>query len=160
MSVVYCYQEVLVGIPLKVSTGLFAVAKHEAKMTDRSITAQVEHWARIGRAVEAIVAHEELLTLKEAGEMLTPVFPSKVRRQQVHDLLMHIMGGADREAARAAIQKSGRPRYGTDPAHPGMLIQFLPDGTRRLGRLEGRRFVAANKQPDEEVRLLDTELAP
>lgn len=133
------------GIPLKVSDGLFAVAKHEAKATDRSITAQVEHWAKIGRAVEAIVAHDELLALKEAGELLTPVFPSKMRRKEVHDTLMRIMTNADREAARAAIRKSGKARYGTDPAHPGMLVQILPDGTRRLGRLEARRFVVADE---------------
>jgi len=39
-----------------VSDGLFAVAKEEAKAADRSITAQVEHWAKIGRAVEAVLA--------------------------------------------------------------------------------------------------------
>jgi hypothetical protein len=58
---------------------------------------------------------------------------------------MRIMTNADREAAHAAIRKSGKAQYGSDPAHPGMLVQILPDGTRRLGRLEGRRFVAADK---------------
>src|SRR5256885_14089275 len=63
------------GIPLKVSDTLFAVAKQEAQATQRSITAQVEHWARIGRAVEAVLAHQELLTLKHVGELLTPLYP-------------------------------------------------------------------------------------
>lgn len=128
-------------MPLKVSDALLAVARQEAAAADRSITAQVEHWARIGRAVEAILGHEELLTLKRAGELLTPVFPSATRRREVHDLLVALAASPDREATKAAVRRSGKARYAADPAHPGLLVQIFPDGTRRLGRLEGRRFV-------------------
>lgn len=129
------------GTPLKVSDNLFAVAKLEAQATERSITAQVEHWARIGRAVEAILAHRELLTLKLVGELLTPLYPSPARRQEVHDLLARIAAGTDREPTKTALRASETPLYATDPEHPGMLIQVLPDGTRTPGRLEGRKFV-------------------
>ncbi len=129
------------GTPLKVSDSLFAFAKQEAQATQRSITAQVEHWARIGQAVEVILAHEELLTLKQVGELLTPVFPSAVRRQEVHDLLSQIADSTDREATKTALRASGTPLYAADPEHPGMIIQVGSDGTRILGRLEGRRFV-------------------
>jgi hypothetical protein len=129
------------GIPLKVSDSLFAIAKQEAQATERSITAQVEHWALIGRAVEAILAHQELLTLKQVGEVLTPLFPSAARRQEVHDLLTRIAGSTDREPTKKALRESGAPLYATDPEHPGLIVQVLPDGTRTPGRLEGRRFV-------------------
>jgi len=129
------------GIPLKVSDSLFAIAKQEAQATERSITAQVEHWALIGRAVEAILAHQELLTLKQVGEVLTPLYPSVARRQEVHDLLTRIAASTDREPTKKALRESGAPLYATDPEHPGMIVQVLPDGTRMLGRLEGRRFV-------------------
>jgi len=131
------------GIPLKVSDRLFAIAKQEAQATERSITAQVEHWALIGRAVEAILAHQELLTLKQVGEVLTPLFPSAARRQEVHDLLMRIAASPDREPTKQALRESGAPLYATDPEHPGLIVQVLPDGTRTPGRLEGRRFVPA-----------------
>ena len=140
------------GIPLKVSDGLFAVAKQEAQATERSITAQVEHWARIGRAVEAILAHEELLTLKQVGEILTPLYPSAARRQEVHDLLARIASSTDREPIKAALRDSGAPLYATDPEHPGMIVQVLPDGTRTPGRLEGRRFVPANSDPSKSAQ--------
>src|SRR5438132_815176 len=136
--------EVTMGTPLKVSDGLFAVAKQEAQATQRSITAQVEHWARIGRAVEVVLAHQELLTLKQVGEILTPLYPSAVRRQEVHDLLHRIATTADREPTRTALQASGTPLYGTDPEYPGMIVQVMPDGTRTPGHLEGRRFVPAH----------------
>lgn len=129
------------GIPLKVSDTLFAIAKQEAQATERSITAQVEHWALIGRAVEAILAHQELLTLKQVGEVLTPLYPSVARRQEVHDLLTRIAASTDREPTKKALRESGKPLYATDPGHPGMIVQVLPDGTRTPGRLEGRRFV-------------------
>jgi hypothetical protein len=129
------------GIPLKVSDSLFAIAKQEAQATERSITAQVEHWALIGRAVEAILAHQELLTLKQVGEVLTPLFPSAARRQEVHDLLTRIAASTDREPTKKALRESGAPLYATDPEHPGLIVQVLPDGTRTPGRLEGRRFV-------------------
>ena len=129
------------GTPLKVSDNLFAVAKEEAQDTQRSITAQVEHWARIGRAVEAVLAHQELLTLKQVGELLEPLYPSAARRSEVHDLLTRIASSTDREVTKAALRDAGAPLYATDPDYPGMIIQVLPDGTRTPGHLENRRFV-------------------
>ena len=140
------------GTPLKVSDGLFALAKQEAQATQRSITAQVEHWARIGRAVEAILAHQELLTLKQLGDLLTPLYPSATRRQEVHDLLAGIAAGADREATKATLRAAGTPLYATDPEHPGMIIQVLPDGTRIPGRMEGRRFIPIANGPVKSTR--------
>jgi hypothetical protein len=131
------------GTPLKVSDSLFAVARQEAQAASRSITAQVEHWARIGRAVEALVAHRELLTLKKAGELLTPVFPSAARRREVQDLIMRVTASTDREAVIAEIHAAGKPVYAADRHHPGLVVEVAPDGTRRVGRLEGRRFLPA-----------------
>lgn len=135
------------GTPLKVSDSLFAVAKQEANAMDRSITSQVEHWARIGRAVEAILSHQELLALKQVGELLTPLYPTAARRREVHDLLAHIAATADREITTSALRGAGTPVYATDPEHPGLVVQVLPDGTRTPGHLEGRRFVPLQSGP-------------
>jgi hypothetical protein len=62
-------------------------------------------------------------------------------RQEVHDLLMRIATSTDREAIKAALRAAGTPLYSADPEHPGMIVQVLPDGTRTLGHMEGRRFV-------------------
>jgi len=134
------------GTPLKVSDSLFAVAKQEAHAASRSITAQVEYWAKIGRAVEALVAHRELLTLKKAGELLTPVFPSAARRHQVHDLLMRLTASGEREPVKAELRAVGKPMYATDKDHPGMIVEVGLDGKRRVGRLVGRRFVPSEER--------------
>ena len=42
--------------------------------------------------------------------------------------------------ARAEIKRYGTPMYGTDPKHPGFIVEELPDGTRRLGKFVNRRF--------------------
>lgn len=133
------------GTPLKVSDGLFAAAKAEAASENRSITQQVEHWARIGRAVEAALSHPELNELKRTGQVAAPAFPTAVRRREVHDLLVRATQAADRDAIRSAIRKSGRSLYASDPSHPGAIVQVLPDGTRRVGRMSGRRFVPAGR---------------
>jgi len=135
------------GTPLKVSDSLFAAAKEEAQATQRSITAQVEHWARIGRAIEAILAHQELLTLKRVGELLRPLYPSVSRRREVHALLAQIAESADREVTTSALKAAKTPIYSTDPDHPGMIVQVLPDGTRTPGRLENRRFIPMQSDP-------------
>jgi len=140
------------GTPLKVSDSLFAVAKQEAQATQRSITAQVEHWARIGRAVEAILAHQELLTLKQVGELLTPLYPSETRRKEVHDLLTQVALSADREVTKSELRAGGAPVYASDPEYPGMIVQVLPDGSRTPGYLEGRRFVPWSSEKTKSAR--------
>jgi len=130
------------GTPLKVSDDLFRVAKEEATAENRSITAQVEHWARIGRAVEAVLAHDELLGLKKAGPALAPVYPTAERRREVHDMLAKIASMSERPNVTRSI-RSGGPIYGADPKFPGLIVQILPDGTRTPGRMVGRTFVAS-----------------
>jgi hypothetical protein len=80
------------------------------------------------------------------------LYPSAVRRQEVHDLLTRIATTADREPTRTALRDSEAPLYVTDPEYPGMIVQVLPDGTRTPGRLEGRRFAPAKTEPDKSAR--------
>lgn len=129
---------------VKVSERLLALAKQEAQGTHRSITAQIEHWATIGRAVEVILAYRDVLALKRTGTAL-PI-PAEVPPEQVHDLLVRLGVDTEREGLKARLCRSGAPLYETDPAHSGLLVEVLPDGTRTPGRLEGRRFVPVRER--------------
>lgn len=131
--------------PVKVSDNLLALAREEARSAHRSATAQIEHWATLGRAVEAMVAYREVLALKRAGEAL-PI-PSFVRRDEVHDLLARLVEDVDRETVKGRIRASGAPIYAADPEHPGTIVEIQPDGTRIPGHLKGRRFVAPAGKP-------------
>jgi hypothetical protein len=129
------------AVPVKVSDRLLAMAKQEASGTHRSAAAQIEHWATLGRGVEALVAYSEVLALKRAGQTL-PI-PSFVRREDVHDLLMRIVNDGNREGVTARIRAAGTPLYTIHPDDPRMVVEIAADGTGTPGYLEGRRFVAA-----------------
>jgi hypothetical protein len=131
--------------PVKISDRLWALAREEARGTHRSTTAQIEHWATLGRAVEVMVAYRDVLALKRAGHTL-PI-PAQVSRGEVHALLMGLVEDADREKVKARISAAGTPLYTTDPENPGMVVEVQPDGTRTPGHLEGRRFVPAVRRP-------------
>lgn len=131
------------GMPVKLSDLLVKAARAEAKATNRSITAQVEHWAKLGRAVEAALKHEDLLELKRSSGDLDRAFSDATKRDEVLALLDEVARSSERAVITERLQARGKPVYATDPAYPGMLVKIDPDGKRTPGRLEGRKFIPA-----------------
>ena len=130
--------------PVKVSDKLLALAKEEGRGTHRSATAQIEHWATLGRAVETLVAYQDVLALKRTGQAL-PI-PRFVAVEDVHDVLARLLEDTDREKVRARIRAAGGPVYTADADHPGRLVEVHADGARLPGHLDGRRFVPAKRK--------------
>lgn len=129
------------GMPVKLSDALVKLARMEAEAADRSITAQIEHWAKLGRSVETALRHEDALALKHAGGDLHRAFPGASTREAIHAVLHRIATTADRsDLARTLMQ--GRVVYQSDPDGSGAIMRIEPDGTRTVGRIEKRRFVA------------------
>lgn len=52
------------GVPVRLSNELAARARTAAELEDRSISGQVEHWARIGQAIEEVIAASTMKRLK------------------------------------------------------------------------------------------------
>jgi hypothetical protein len=52
------------GIPVRLSADLAQRARSAAETADRSVTDQVEHWARLGQAVEDVVLAKTVARLK------------------------------------------------------------------------------------------------
>jgi len=52
------------GVPVRLSKALTVRARTAANLLDRSLTEQVEHWARLGQVVEAAVSASTVLRLK------------------------------------------------------------------------------------------------
>jgi len=50
--------------PVKLSDPLFQAARDAAQDAERSIAGQIEHWARLGRAIESRLSVEEAVRLK------------------------------------------------------------------------------------------------
>lgn len=137
-------------VPVKVSDKLLALAKKEAEATHRSATAQIEHWATLGRAVEVMAAYGDVLALKRVGSAL-PV-PASVSREAVHDLLAALVSDPDRARVKARIRAGGGPLYTVDPRGSGSVAEVTPDGRRTPGRLVHRRFVPARRKPGRRER--------
>lgn len=119
------------GLPIKISDDLALAAREEADVCDRSIASQVEHWARIGRAVEQVLGHEQLVALKRQARL--PDF-AQAMREATSEL--------GQQKALAHLRTLGGPRYGVDPERPGSIIRIDPDGSRVRGRFVNRHFIA------------------
>ena len=51
-------------------------ARESAALMDRTPTAQIEFWAKLGRVMEGVLTHDAIVTVKEASPSLT--FPSLI----------------------------------------------------------------------------------
>ena len=128
------------GLPVKLSDDLVKVARREAAAADRSMTAQIEHWATLGRSVEAALRHDELLAFKASQGNLANAFPHAATRDSVHRLLREIARTTDRSELARTI-RLGRTVYESDGS--SAIVRIRPDDTRTPGRFEHRRFVPA-----------------
>ncbi len=121
--------------------------KHEARISDRSMAGQVEHWVKIGRAVEAILGNAEVMALKENLQHFVRQATARGVESKIVSAVTHVMMTRDREAVKAHIVGSGVPVYQADPSHPGKVIRIMPDGSRASGRVRGGIFVPAPARP-------------
>ena len=122
--------------PVKISDALIDAAREAAPLANRSLAAQVEHWAALGRAIEGSLTADQSAALKRAVREPTATYATT--SETITTALARALGQALTPAARAELSAellaSGHPIYGTDPALPGLLIRKNPDGTRTAGK--------------------------
>ncbi len=117
-------------IPLRITSDLVHQARNSAAILDRSPTAQIEHWARLGRVVEAVLSGDSIVRIKETKRV--PDMEALVKLTQ--------SPGGQRKA-QALISKYRLPVYESDPNRPKVVVERQPDGTTRKGRFVNRKFV-------------------
>ena len=121
------------GTSLKLSDELVNEARHEAEAADRSLTSQIEHWARLGRSVENVLRHEDILDLKRGRKGVAP--PT---RRDLLATLRKIASESSRKNLSARL-KEGRAVY--QDAGAGRVERIESDGTRTIGRFIERVFL-------------------
>lgn len=99
-------------------------------LADRPATAQIEHWAKLGRVVDAVLTSDSAEKVKKLG-----------RVESLAEIVAYSQSPAGRRRAQAAILRSGVPTYGTHPDFPGAIVQFRADGAKTPGRFINRQFV-------------------
>jgi hypothetical protein len=118
------------SIPLRIDSELVNQARTAGALFDRPPTAQIEHWAKLGRVLESVLVGESVAKVKQ--------------REKVADLDQVValsQSEKGRKKALAIIAKHRGPVYEADPASPDLIIERRPDGSVRRGRFSNRQFV-------------------
>lgn len=120
------------GVPVRLSSNLATQARQTAEIADRSLTEQVEHWARLGQIVEASVSSATVTKLKALS---------------YDAALPELIAAADSPAARAdtaaAIRsRASGPVYGIAADDPDVIVRHEPDGTITRGVFANGSFEA------------------
>ena len=141
------------GSPVKVADELVKAAKETAPVANRSIAKQIEHWARLGRAVEQLAKTTDVMAFK--AQLADPQDATKVvrARDALKRLVEALADRMDRDAARRLILETGKPVFEAVPGRPDVVSQVWPDGRRVLGRLAGQEFVAEELRGKKASRL-------
>ena len=127
-------------VAIKVSADFAESVRGAAAAADRSLTGQIEHWAKIGRATEAVLPAPVAAALKRCAGDLNAIEDEGVRRR-VLDALEALRDGKHFDETRRHLFSLGQPLFEADPSAPEGIIQISADGTRVKGRMVGKQFV-------------------
>ena len=106
------------GSPVKVADELVEAAREAAALASRSVAKQIEHWARLGRAVEELVKTADVTAFK--AQAADPLDAAKLveARAALERLVQALVDRTDRDAARKLISGIGKPVYEAVPKRP------------------------------------------
>ena len=123
-------------MPLRIDGALIADARASGEVFHRSIAQQVEHWATLGKALEAVVTLGSVEKLKRTK---APV--------DLNVLIARADSAAGKKKTLALLAKKKGPLYGSEQGRPGTVLQYRADGGKVAGRMVKGVFVAAGKAP-------------
>src|SRR6185369_14786537 len=118
------------SVPLRIDSALVNVARTSGALFDRPPTAQIEHWAKLGRVLDGVLSGASIAKVKQRGNVAD--------LDQVVALSQSEKG---RKKALALIARHAGPVYAADPKAPDVIIERRADGSVRKGRFANRQFV-------------------
>jgi hypothetical protein len=123
------HYEVMSTIPLRIDSELVNRAREAGGIMERTPTAQIEFWAKLGRVMEGVMSHTGVVALKQAANV-----------NRLDELLDLSTSPEGKDRAIAEIRRHKGPTYSSDPREAGVIIERAADGTQRRGRFVNRRF--------------------
>lgn len=117
--------------PVKLSNALVLDARLAGAVFERSLTGQVEFWARLGRAIEPLLQGTQVLALCR-----------NVAAQPLSACLESVDSPAGRRRVAEYLDAQPFPHYQQAPSAPGYLVRIEADGKRTVGRFVNRQFKA------------------
>jgi hypothetical protein len=124
------------GQPVKLSDQLVDEARQAGEDNDRSLAGQIEHWARLGRAVEGVLRTDQVVRLKRRAEV------------KPFEFYLDLIRSADSPEgrARAKAKRDAEPFPHYEPTRdPRVFVRIDEDGSRTKVRLENKKFVPLDK---------------
>jgi len=131
-------------IPMRIDSELVNLARNSGALHDRPPTAQIEHWAKLGRVLDSVLSGTSVAHVKQLS-----------RVDDLEAILALTQTPEGQAKARAVIARHKGPIYTADPDKPDAVIEKLPDGTSRPGRFINRQFVSAPKRRSATRRRAD-----
>jgi len=122
-------------IPLRIDSELVNLARNSGALHDRPPTAQIEHWAKLGRVLDSVLSGASVAHVKQLS-----------RVDDLEAILALTQMPEGQAKARAVIARHKGPIYTADPEKPDVIIEKSPDGTSRPGRFINRQFVPIQKK--------------
>jgi len=122
--------------PVKLSDALVLDARLAGEVCERSITGQVEFWARLGRAIEPLLQGTQVLALCR-----------NAAAQPLSECLDSVDSPAGRTRVAQYLASQPFPHYEQAQDAPGLLVRIEANGKRTVGRFVNRQFKAVKKKP-------------
>jgi len=119
------------SIPLRIDSDLVNLARTTGALFDRPPTAQIEHWAKLGRVLDSVLLGESAANVKQRGSIV-----------DIDRVVALSQSAKGQKRALALIAKHAGPVYETDPKEPDLVVERRADGSIRRGRFSNRQFVS------------------
>jgi len=115
--------------PVKLSDALVLDARLAGAAFERSLTGQVEFWARLGRAIEPLLQGTQVLALCR-----------NATAQPLSACLESVDSPEGRRRVSEYLETQPFPHYEQAPNEPRYLVRIEADGKRTIGRFLNRQF--------------------
>jgi len=120
-------------MPVKLSKELVEEARESAKLFHRSLTGQIEHWATLGRVIEARLTGDDMAPLlKNLGSLKIIHASEPDQRAELMAILGQYLTGRPVEKNQEWMgDPKGIPLYGIKK-ETGEIVRRNPDGTEEV----------------------------
>lgn len=132
------------SVALKISASIAQAAREAALVADRSLTAQIEHWARLGMEVDEKLTGSAMQAIKR-GRWETQATPRDQEEIRSYLSSLSVPGTATAVALASGFLK-GQTTYSVEPTEPGVIVRTNPNGTRTRGKMRGKEFFPFRKR--------------
>lgn len=116
-------------MPVKLSDALVVDARTAGAVMARSISGQVEFWARLGRGLEPLLNGVQATSLAQRG-----------LGRPLAELLASVDAPEGQTRLAAHLETLPFPHYAPHPERPGLLLRAQANGTTDVGRFVQRVF--------------------